>query len=215
MDDLAERRARMVEHQLRRRGIRDRRVLEAMNRIPRELFVPLEYQIAAYEDAPIGIGFDQTISQPYMAALMSESLMLKGHERVLDVGTGSGYQAAILAELAREVYSIELIPELAGQARRNLAKAGYAGRVEVIAGDGSLGYAAASPYDGILVAAGAPDVPRSLIDQLADPGRLVIPVGSYTDQDLEVITKLNGQLTKQVPTLCRFVPLRGAEGWKD
>jgi protein-L-isoaspartate(D-aspartate) O-methyltransferase len=215
MDDLAEKRARMVEHQLRRRGIRDRRVLEAMGRIPREVFVPLEYQIAAYEDVPISIGFDQTISQPYMAALMSESLMLKGHERVLDVGTGSGYQAAILAELAREVYSIELIPELAEQARRNLAAAGCGGRVEVIAGDGSLGYAAAAPYDGIVVAAGAPEAPRSLLDQLADPGRLVIPVGSYTDQDLEVITKMNGQLTKQVATLCRFVPLRGSEGWKD
>jgi protein-L-isoaspartate(D-aspartate) O-methyltransferase len=212
---LAEQRAWMVERQLEARGIRDKRVLEAMGRIPRELFVPEMYAAQAYEDAPIGIGFDQTISQPYMTALMCEVLVLSGNERVLDVGTGSGYHAAVLGELAAKVYSIELIPDLAEQARRNLDAAGMTGRVEVITGDGSKGYAPAAPYDAICVAAGAPEVPHSLLDQLADPGRLVIPVGSYSDQDLEVITKLHGHISKQVPTMCRFVPLRGTEGWRD
>jgi protein-L-isoaspartate(D-aspartate) O-methyltransferase len=213
--DPAEQRAWMVERQLKGRGIRDARVLDAMGRIPRELFVPELYRSRAYEDAPIAIGFDQTISQPYMTALMCEALMLTGRERVLEVGTGSGYHAALLGELAEEVYSIELIPELAEQARLNLKAAGLSGRVEVIAGDGSKGYPPAAPYDAICVAAGAPEVPHSLLDQLADPGRLVIPVGSYTDQDLEVITKLHGHISKRVPTMCRFVPLKGMEGWRD
>lgn len=215
MTELAEQRAWMVDRQLKRRGIRDQRVLDAMERIPRELFVPELYRDRAYEDAPIGIGFDQTISQPYMTALMCEVLMLSGNERVLDVGTGSGYHAAVLGELAAKVYSIELIPELAEQARVNLHAAGLSGRVEVITGDGSKGYSPAAPYDAICVAAGAPEVPRSLLDQLADPGRLVIPVGSYSDQDLEVVTKQHGQIGKRVATMCRFVPLRGTEGWRD
>jgi protein-L-isoaspartate(D-aspartate) O-methyltransferase len=215
LNSAAEQRTRMVERQLKGRGIRDRRVLEAMGRIPRELFVPEMHRAHAYEDAPIGIGFDQTISQPYMTALMCEVLMLAGDERVLDVGTGSGYHAAVLGELAAKVYSIELIPELAEQARRNLESAGLSGRVEVITGEGSKGYAPAAPYDAICVAAGAPEVPHSLLDQLADPGRMVIPVGSFTDQDLEVIVKLHGQISKRVPTMCRFVPLRGGEGWRD
>jgi protein-L-isoaspartate(D-aspartate) O-methyltransferase len=214
MKDLDEQRALMVEVQLRRRGIRDERVLEAMGRIPRELFVPEEYRFQAYDDTPIAIGYEQTISQPYMTALMCEVLALTGGERVLDVGTGSGYHAAVLAELAGEVYSIELIPELAEQARGSLRAAGFEA-VCVIMGDGSQGYPPAAPYDAICVAAGAPEVPHSLLEQLRDPGHLVIPVGSYSDQDLEVITKSHGQIAKRVPTMCRFVPLRGNQGWRN
>lgn len=213
--DYAEQRARMVEFQLRRRGLKDERVLDAMGRIPRELFVDEIYRVQAYDDAPVAIGWDQTISQPYMTALMCESLMLHGDEKVLDVGTGSGYHAAVLSQLAGRVYSIELIPELAELARRNLSAAGLADAVEVITGDGSTGYARVAPYDAICVAAAAPEVPSALLDQLADPGRLVIPVGSYSDQDLEVISKSNNEIRKRVPTMCRFVPLRGDQGWKD
>ena len=213
--DYAELRARMVEFQLRRRGIRDERVLEAMGRIPRELFVEPAYAPFVYDDSPNPIGHEQTISQPYMTALMSEALALNGTERVLEVGTGSGYHAAVLSQLAGRVYSIELIPQLADQARRNLEAAGLGGAVEVITGDGSQGYSPAAPYDAISVAAGAPDVPRALMEQLADPGRLVIPVGSYGDQDLEVITKWRNEIRKRVPTMCRFVPLRGEQGWRD
>lgn len=215
MTELAEKRHWMVEKQLRRRGIRDERVLRAMDNIPRELFVPAEYAMNAYEDAPIGIGFDQTISQPYMTALMCEALALDGRERVLDVGAGSGYHAAVLSQLASEVFSIELIPELADQARRNLARAGLLDRVHVLTGDGSKGYPPAAPYDAISVAAGAPETPPALLDQLNDPGRLVIPVGSMGDQDLEVITKFQGQTSTRVATLCRFVPLRGEQGWNN
>lgn len=205
----------MVENQLRRRHINDERVLEAMSDIPRELFVPIEHRPQAYDDAPIHIGFDQTISQPYMTALMCSALELNGTERVLEVGTGSGYHAAVLSLLAREVYSIEIIAELAELARRNLAEAGLANRVHVIAGDGSMGFLPAAPYGAISVAAGAPDVPATLLEQLSDPGRMVIPVGSRGDQELEVISKYKGQLHKSVPTLCRFVPLRGDQGWRD
>jgi protein-L-isoaspartate(D-aspartate) O-methyltransferase len=213
--ELAEKRHWMVEKQLRRRGIRDVRVLRAMENIPRELFVPEDYALNAYEDTPIGIGFDQTISQPYMTALMCEVLSLTGTERVLDVGTGSGYHAAVLSQLAGAVFSIELIPELAETARRNLARAGLLDRVRVITGDGSKGYPPAAPYDAISVAAGAPETPPALLAQLHDPGRLVIPVGSMGDQDLEVITNYEGRISTRVATLCRFVPLRGEQGWKN
>jgi protein-L-isoaspartate(D-aspartate) O-methyltransferase len=215
MVNLEQLRLWMVEKQLRRRGIRDERVLDAMSRIQREMFVAPEYRTRAYDDGPIHIGFDQTISQPFMTALMSSVLELSGTERVLDVGTGSGYHAAVLSMLAAEVYSIEIIPELADLARRNLAEAGLLERVRVIAGDGSKGYPPAAPYDAISVAAGAPEVPHSLLDQLRDPGRLVIPVGPMGDQDLQVIVKHQGQIDKSIPTMCRFVPLRGEQGWKD
>jgi protein-L-isoaspartate(D-aspartate) O-methyltransferase len=214
MVDLQQQRLWMLEKQLRRRGIRDERVLDAMSRIPREMFVPPEYRTRAYDDAPIPIGCGQTISQPYMTALMSSALELNGTERVLDVGTGSGYHAAVLSFLAGVVYSIEIIPELADLARRNLAEAGLLERVQVVTGDGSQGYLEAAPYDAISVAAGAPEAPSSLLDQLRDPGHLVIPVGSMGDQDLQVITKHQGQIGKRVPTMCRFVPLRGEQGWK-
>jgi len=203
----------MVEVQLRRRGIRDPRVLEAIGRIPRELFVPEDQWPFAYEDAPIGIGFGQTISQPFMTAFMCQALELTGREVVLDVGTGSGYHAAVLGALAQRVYSIERIPELAESARRNLHAAGLDGNITVICGDGSQGYPEAMPYDAISVAAAAPDVPPSLVDQLADPGRLAVPVGTLDEQELLIVTKTGGEIRTRRMTGCRFVPLRGAEGW--
>ncbi len=213
--DIEERRHWMVQDQLRRRHIRDERVLAAMGEIPRELFVPQESWLQAYDDGPISIGFDQTISQPYMTALMCSVLELNGTERVLEVGTGSGYHAAVLSMLAGEVFTVEIVPELAEIARRNLTAARLLDRVHVIAGDGSTGYYPGAPYDAISVAAGAPEVPEGLLNQLRDPGRMVIPVGSMGDQELEVITKYHGELHKNVPTLCRFVPLRGDRGWRD
>jgi protein-L-isoaspartate(D-aspartate) O-methyltransferase len=215
VQDAAAERAAMVENQLRRRGIVDRRVLAAMESIPRELFVPDRYRTQSYDDAPIAIGFDQTISQPYMTAFMSQALELTGSEKVLDVGTGSGYHAAVLGALADRVYSIEFIPELAGFAESNLRSAGLDGNIIVIRGDGSQGYAGAAPYDAISVAAAAPELPGPLISQLADPGRLVIPVGTREEQDLLLVVKRGGQISKRRVGACRFVPLRGSEGWRD
>lgn len=212
--DLETARREMVERQLRRRGIRDARVLDAMGRIPREEFVPEDDHWLAYGDEPIGIGYGQTISQPFMAALMAELLELEGEETVLEVGTGSGYAAAILGALAAHVITIELIAGLAKVARENLARTGCAANITVICTDGSLGYPDQAPYDAISVAAGAPEVPHALLDQLKDPGRLVIPVGEWEDQELRVVTKRDGQIETRVATLCRFVPLRGGEGWR-
>jgi protein-L-isoaspartate(D-aspartate) O-methyltransferase len=207
-------RKEMVERQLRGRGIRDERVLQAALEIPREEFVPVESRVLSYRDDPVNIGFGQTISQPYMTALMAECLELNGSETVLDVGAGSGYSAALLGALAAKVFAIELIPALAAVARKNLERTGCGGNITVVAGDGSLGYPALAPYDAISVAAGAPDVPSALIEQLRDPGRLVIPVGPMADQELRVVTKRNGQIESRVVTLCRFVPLRGLQGWQ-
>jgi protein-L-isoaspartate(D-aspartate) O-methyltransferase len=210
----SEQRLNMVEHQLRRRGIRDPRVLDAIGRIPREEFVRDEDRGASYSDGPIGIGFGQTISQPYITALMAQSLELTGTETVLDIGTGSGYHAALLGLLARRVISIELVPELAAEARRTIERTGLADNVTIIHGDGSLGYPEQSPYQGISVAAAAPDIPFQLLDQLDDPGKLVIPVGTMTDQDLKVVTKLGGRVMYSIVSQCRFVPLLGRQGWK-
>jgi len=215
IQDAAAERAAMVHDQLRRRGIVDRRVLDAMWRIPRELFVPERYRVQAYDDAPIPIGCNQTISQPYMTAFMVQALELTGSENVLDVGTGSGYHAAVLGALAKRVYSIEFIPELADFAEANLRAAGLDGNITVIRGDGSQGYAEAMPYDAISVAAAAPEVPAPLIAQLADPGRLVIPVGTREEQDLLLVVKRGGQISRRRTGGCRFVPLRGSEGWQD
>lgn len=212
--DFAEERRRMVERQLRRRGIRDQRVLDVMAQIPREEFVPPDSRLTAYFDEPIDIGFRQTISQPYMTALMAALLELEGNETVLEVGTGSGYAAAVLGALAGRVVTIELIPRLAAMARETLARTGWGKNVLVVSGDGSVGYPQLAPYDGISVAAGAPDVPQALLEQLKDPGRLVIPVGERTDQELRAIHKRNDRIQSRVATLCRFVPLRGGEGWR-
>ncbi len=236
--------AEMVESQIRARGIEDPRVLEAMRAVPRHEFVGAEYQHLAYEDRPLPIGAGQTISQPYMVAAMSEALALKGNETVLDVGTGSGYQAAVLAHLAGRVYSIERERLLLEVARATLARLGLAvvavpqggsaspgpgrprpapragasldvaDRVILVEGDGTQGYAPGAPYDGIVVGAGAPDVPASLVEQLADGGRLVIPVGDLQSQELLLVRKVGEQATRSVINYCRFVPLVGEQGWR-
>lgn len=207
-------RRKMVEAQLRRRNIRDERVLQAMGEIPREEFVPPESRLISYRDDPIHIGCRQTISQPYMTALMAEALELTGTEKVLEVGAGSGYAAAVLGALASCVIAIEILPSLAQQARDNLRRTGRDRNVEVILGDGSCGYPEAAPYDAISVAAGAPEIPASLLEQLADPGRLAIPVGEPEDQELRIVSKAGGRIDYRVATLCRFVLLRGGEGWR-
>jgi protein-L-isoaspartate(D-aspartate) O-methyltransferase len=208
----AETRARMVDTQLRGRDIVDERVLEAMERVPRELFVPEPDRIRAYDDAALPIGHGQTISQPYMVARIAEVLALTGDERVLDVGAGSGYQAAVLAELAGEVFTIERIPELAEQAKRNLEAAGYSD-VHVEVGDGTLGLPEHAPYDAIAVAAAAPALPQRLYEQLEARGRLAVPVGGRGGQRLELIIRSpeGPAVVRSVP--CRFVPLVGEGGF--
>ena len=201
----------MVEGQLRPRGIDDERVLDAMAAVPRELFVPAALRRRAYEDAALPIGDGQTISQPYMVALICSLLQLRGGERVLDVGTGSGYQAAVLAELGAEVHSIERVPELAERARETLAEAGY--RVHVHVGDGTQGVPSQAPFAAIAVAAAAPALPPALYDQLEMRGRVVVPVGRLRHQRLELVVRTpeGPAMLKSVP--CRFVPLLGADGF--
>ena len=212
--DWPSERRRMVEKQLRGHGIVDERVLAAMAAIPREDFVPMAMRVLSYADMPVDLGFGQTISQPYMTALMAQLLELKGTEVVLDVGSGSGYAAAVLGTLAARVVSIELIKGLADLARRNLGRTGRDANVSIVAGDGSIGYPEGAPYDAIFVAAGAPGVPDALTAQLRDPGRLVIPVGTRYDQSLTVVTKRDGAIESRVATQCRFVLLRGNAGWR-
>ena len=213
-DDFARARERMVARQLRARGIEDEEVLRALGRVPRELFVPEAERRRAYEDAALPIGHDQTISQPYMVAVIVEALAVRPGLRVLDVGAGSGYQAAVLAELGAEVVAIERIPELAEQARANLAATGYE-RVDVVVGDGTLGWAERAPYDGIAVAAAAPALPQTLYEQLRPGGRLVVPVGGPRAQRLEVIVRSPEGPAVRHSVPCRFVPLVGAEGYAD
>jgi len=203
----------MVEDQLRARGIRDRRVLEAMAKVPRHEFVSIAQAAAAYEDRALPIGEWETISQPYIVALMTEAAAPRPGDRALEIGTGFGYQAAVLAATGAQVYTIERNPSLAEHARRNLARTGYQDRVEVITGDGTGGYAAAAPYDAILVTAGAPRVPRALVDQLADGGRLVIPIGSREVQQLHLLVKHGEEVSDTVLEACQFVPLVGKQAW--
>ena len=202
----------MVERQLRRRGISDERVLAAMDRVPRDLFVPVSLADHAYDDGALPIGHHQTISQPFVVATICSLLSLRGTERVLDVGTGSGYQAAVLAELAAEIVTIERIPELAAEARARLQEAGYED-VEVHVGDGSLGVPERAPFAGIAVAAAAPRVPPALYEQLAECGRLVLPRGSRWGQELVLVMRKPEGPAERTSIPCRFVPLVGDEGF--
>ena len=195
------------------RGIRDERVLAAVAAVPRELFVPEDLRRHAYADRALPIGHGQTISQPFMVATMLEALRLQGGS-ALEIGTGSGYQAALLAELADDVVTVERVSELADEARRTLERAGY-GRVDVRVGDGTLGVPEQSPFDGIVVAAAAPGAPKSLYEQLAPGGRLVVPVGTQRDQWLEIVERTPEGPVRVRTVPCRFVPLIGSEGFDD
>jgi len=204
----------MVETQLRNRGIRDPRVLDAMLRVPRHEFVPASLIKAAYDDRPLPLGDAETISQPYMVAAMTEAARVQPGDKVLEVGTGSGYQAAILAYLGGRVYSVERNPVLAETARERLARLGFDG-VEVIVGDGSEGYPPAAPYAVIMVTAAAPSVPPALLEQLAEEGRLLIPVGDLHRQDLLLSVKQAGEVRTRKLDPCQFVPLVGRAGWPE
>jgi len=212
VDDNARLRDDMLTQQLIRRGIRDERVLQAMRAMPRHLFVPAHQRPLAYEDMPLAIGHAQTISQPLMVAMMTEALQLQGHERVLEIGTGSGYQAAILSRLAAVVFSIERIAELATQARGTLAMQGIM-NVQILVGDGTLGLPEHGPYDAIVVTAAAPKIPPALVEQLAPGGRLVIPVGDRHEQTLVRLTATHNGPRIESLGGCRFVPLIGQQGW--
>jgi protein-L-isoaspartate(D-aspartate) O-methyltransferase len=212
--DSARLRHRMVEEQLRRRGIGDPRVLSAMESVPRHRFIGENARWAAYEDEPVTIGLGQTISQPYMVARMTELLDLDATSRVLEVGTGSGYQAAVLAELAAEVWTIERHPDLAERARRVLNDLGYR-NVRVVVGDGSLGLPEHAPFDAIIVTAAAPHTPAPLLDQLADGGRMVIPVGNRGVQQLRLIHRRDQEFVETNVLDCRFVPLVGRAAYPE
>lgn len=213
LDEFSQVRQQMVNEQLAQRGIRDVRILAVMNAVPRHLFVHPDELAWAYSDGPLPIGHMQTISQPYIVALMTETLQVEAIDRILEVGTGSGYQAAVLGMLAREIHTVELIPELADTAATTLAGLKY-DNIHVHFGDGSLGWPEAAPYDGILVAAAAPMTPQPLLDQLADGGKLVIPVGASGYQQLEVWERRGKELIHQTSIGVSFVPLRGEYGWK-
>jgi len=213
-NDYERARMRMVDEQIAGRGIRDPRVISAMGRVQRHLFVEEALRDRAYGDHALPIGERQTISQPYMVAYMTESLELRGSERVLEIGTGSGYQTAVLAELAAHVYSIERIEALAIRARRLLDSLGYR-NVTIKVYDGTYGWKAESPFDAILVTAGSPEVPIPLTEQLKDGGRMLIPVGDRTTQVLKKVTRTAGRIEVTSLTGCVFVPLIGGHGWGD
>jgi len=204
----------MIEDQLRRRGISDQRVLEAMQAVPRHEFVPGAAVEHAYEDRPVQIGEAETISQPYMVAVMTQAAAIQPGDKALEIGAGSGYQAAILAYMGAKVYAVERSYRLVELARARLARLGY-NDVEIIWGDGTEGYAAAAPYQAILVTAGAPQVPDPLRDQLDDGGRLLIPVGSLRHQDLTLVTRYGSEFTTRILDPCQFVPLVGRYGWPE
>jgi len=204
----------MVEYQLRARGIRDERVLKVMGELPREKFIGPVYREEAYEDRPVPIGAGQTISQPYIVALMTEALKVEPHHRVLEIGAGSGYQTAILAKLAKEVFAIERIAELAERASKVLQKLGI-DNVHLRVGDGTLGWPEQAPFDRILCAAAGPDVPEAWIEQLADNGRIVMPIGGPEMQNLFLIIKQGGKITHENLGGVRFVKLIGKQGWQE
>jgi len=212
-DEFQQARELMVAEQMVRRGITDPRVLDAMRRVPRHRFVPEESQAYAYADFPIPIGQGQTISQPYIVALMTQLLQLQGHEVVLEIGTGSGYQAAVLASIAKTIHSVELLPELSERVGRTFGELGYT-NLFLHLGDGSQGWPQAAPYEGILVTAAAPQPSQALLDQLAEDGRLVIPVGNRGSQVLQVWEKVPGGFTHEDILPVTFVPLRGKSGWQ-
>jgi protein-L-isoaspartate(D-aspartate) O-methyltransferase len=212
-DEHAKARKRMVEEQIIARGIHNGCVLAAMNSVPRHEFVPLDDLPWAYSDGPLPIGHGQTISQPYIVALMTELLEVETTNRVLEIGTGSGYQAAVLGELAAEVHTVEVIPELAAQAERKLTRLGYT-QIHVHVGDGSIGWKEAAPYDKILVTAAAPEISQALLKQLNEGGQLVVPVGSRSVQQLEVWKRSGQKYNRQISIAVCFVPLRGQYGWK-
>jgi protein-L-isoaspartate(D-aspartate) O-methyltransferase len=208
---LAEERRFMVENQIRKRGVVNERVLQAMAAVPRHEFVPPFWTNQAYADEPLPIGHGQTISQPYIVAAMVAALAFTGSENVLEIGAGCGYQAAVVSLLAKEVHSVEILPELAQSAAERLQRLGYL-NVHVHGGDGTLGLPECSPYDAILIAAAAPTVPEPLLQQLAEGGRLIAPVGDEDKQELQLITKREDQLIVRQGGPCRFVPLMGRHG---
>lgn len=214
MDEFYYKRQKMVENQIVRRGIKDNRVIEAMREIPRHLFLDQALWDSAYDDTPLPIGEKQTISQPYIVALMTELLELKGEEKVLEVGTGSGYQTAVLSKLASFVYTVERIPSLAKRARKVLDELGLA-NVLLKIDDGTRGWEEYAPFDGIIVTAAAPFPPRPLLDQLKDGGRLVIPIGDEYNQDLTRIRRAGERFFSENFGGCRFVRLIGEHGWKE
>ena len=207
-------REKMVREQIARRGIRDERVLDAMRSVPRHLFVPAEARERAYWDGPLPIGCNQTISQPYIVAAMTSLLELKGEENVLEIGTGSGYQAAVLARLARMVHTVERHENLARQAATLFAELGIA-NITVHIGDGSAGWPECAPYQAVVITAAAPSVPRTILDQLADGGRLVLPVGGSGGQDLQRWRRQGDTFALEAIFPVSFVPLRGEEGWSE
>jgi protein-L-isoaspartate(D-aspartate) O-methyltransferase len=211
-DDLAGERRRMVKLHLRARGLGDERVLQAMGRVPRREFVPQDYRDQAYEDHPIPIGEGQTISQPYIVALTLEALALQPSDRVLEIGTGTGYQTALLAELTQHVYSVERHQTLARKAEVTLARLGYS-NVAILVGDGSTGLPAEAPFDAIAVSAASPRIPASLFEQLRDGGRMVLPIGPSQAQDLQLVRKNEGRPIVTSLGACAFVPLIGAQGF--
>lgn len=211
--EYAPQRAEMIEKQLRRRGIRDSAVLSAMLAVPRHEFVPEELRARAYDDVPLPIGSGQTISQPYIVAAMTAALRPQPTDRVLEVGTGCGYQAAVLSLLAKEVFTIEVRPELASAAAKKLAQLGYS-NTHVHCGDGTFGLPEFAPFDAILVAAAAPSVPEPLLAQLAEGGRIIVPVGDADNQELQLLEKHAGAFSTKMMEGCRFVPLVGHHAWQ-
>jgi protein-L-isoaspartate(D-aspartate) O-methyltransferase len=213
IDEYLVARKQMVEKQIAARGILHPTLLAVMESVPRQLFVLSDDLAWAYADGPLPIGYGQTISQPYIVALMTELLQVDLTDKILEIGTGSGYQAAILGKMAAEVHTVEIIPELAAQAEKTLMDLGYL-NIHVHTGDGSLGWIESALYDGILVAAAAPSAPHPLLDQLADGGRLVIPVGGRGNQHLEVWERNGEEFEHETNLAVAFVPLRGVHGWK-